>query len=66
MGQGRAARDAVVVEVWGKVRAKVEVEWADHLQQGQAETVFAQAVELPSCTLQDSLVIRRSALNVEQ
>lgn len=44
MEQGRLARDAVVVEVWGEVRAKVGVEWAGHSPQGRAEVVYARNV----------------------
>jgi len=42
MVQGRAAKDAVVVEVWGE--AKGEVEWAGHSPQGRAEIAYARNV----------------------
>jgi len=44
MVQGRAARGAVVVKVWGEVRAKVGVEWAGHSPQGREEIAYAQTV----------------------
>ena len=42
MEQGRAARDVVPAEVWGE--ARVEAEWADHLQQGRVEVAYARNV----------------------
>ncbi len=44
MEQDRPARGAVVVEVWGEVRAKVGAEWAAHLPQGREVIVFARNV----------------------
>ena len=49
MEQGRAARDVVPAEVWGK--AKVEAGWADHLQQGRVEVVYVQNVATRSLML---------------
>jgi hypothetical protein len=48
MEQDRAVRDAVVVEVWGEVEARVEAEWEVHSPQGQAEIVYAQTVAIQS------------------
>jgi len=44
MGQGRAVRGAVPAEVWGEVKAKVEVEWAGHSPQGREEIAYARNV----------------------
>ena len=64
MEQGREARDAAPVEVWGE--AKAEVEWVDHLPQGQAEVVFAPNVATRKCILLDNLVMQKVVLNVVQ
>jgi len=42
MEQDRAARDAVVVEVWGE--AKVEAEWVGRSPQGREEIAYARNV----------------------
>jgi hypothetical protein len=44
MEQDQQAKDLVVAEVWGEVRAKVEVEWAGHSPQGREEIAYARNV----------------------
>jgi len=48
MVQGQAARVPAQAGVWVEVkaRARVEAGWADHLQQGRAETVCAQTAAI--------------------
>ena len=66
MVQDRVAKDQAQDVVWVEARARVEAEWVDHLQQGQVEIVSAQAAELKSLMLPDSLVMQRVVLSVEQ
>lgn len=64
MVQGLAARIPVVAGVWFEAKAKVEVEWVNHLQQYQAEVVSVQTVEKRSLTLLGSLVMQKAVQNV--
>jgi len=68
MVQARQVRDPAQVVEWdeAKVRARVEAEWADRLQQDRAEIVCAQAAEQQLLILQDSHVMQRVVLSVEQ
>jgi len=52
--------------VWDEARARVEAEWADHLQRGRVEVVFAQAAERKSLILPDSLAMQKAVPSVEQ
>jgi len=62
--QGLPAKGQAQDVVWDEARARVEAEWEDHSQQGQAEIVSAQAAELKSLMLPDSLVIKKYVLSV--
>ena len=68
MVQARLVKAPAQDVVWGeaKVRARVEAEWADRLQQGRAEIVSAQAAVRQSLMLRDSLAIKKAVRNVEQ
>jgi len=66
MVQGLPARVPVQAGVWVGARARVEAEWADHLQQGRAEIVYALTVDQRSLMLPDSLVMRKAVQNVVQ
>jgi len=50
--------------VWAELRAKVEVEWEDHLLQVRAELVCAQAAEQRPPILLDSRVIKQAVQSV--
>ena len=50
--------------VWVEARAKVEAEWAGHLQQGRAEVVSVQTAEQRLFMLQGSLAMQKAVLNV--
>ena len=58
------AKDPAQAGVWAKARARVEAEWADHLQQGQAEVVYARTAEQRLLMLPGSLVMQKAVLNV--
>ena len=64
--QGLAARVPVAAGVWAEARAKVKVEWADHLPQGPAEIAYVRTAIIQNRTSPDNLVIKKSALNVER
>ena len=66
MVQGLRAKGPAQAGVWVKDRAKVEAGWAGHLPQGRAEIVSAQAAEQRLLMLQDSLVMQKVVLSVEQ
>jgi len=52
--------------VWDEARARVEVEWADHLQQGRAEIASVRSAEQQLLILQDSHVMQRVVRSVER
>jgi len=54
--------------VWdeAKVRARVEAEWVDRLQQGRAVIASVRNAEQQLLILQDSHVMQRIVLNVER
>jgi len=56
MEQGRAARDAAPVEVWGEARAGVE--WVARLPQGPVEIVYA-----PSAGTRSLILLHSPAIN---
>ena len=58
MEQVLLVRDPAQDVIWDEARARVEAEWADHLQQGRAEIVSVQNVEQRLLILPDSLVMR--------
>jgi hypothetical protein len=62
--QGRAAKDVVVVEVWGEV--KVEVEWEGRSPQDREEIVYAQAVASRYLILLGNHAIKEIVLSVVQ
>jgi len=64
--QGQPVRVPARAGVWAENRARVEAGWADHLRQGRAEIVCAQAVEQRSFMLPDSRAMQKAVLNVEQ
>ena len=64
MEQGRLAPDVVPTEVWVEDKARAEDEWADHLQQGRAEIVYALIVDQRSLILPDNLVIKEIVQSV--
>ena len=66
MVQGPLVKDPAQDVVWDEARAKVEAEWADHLQQGQAEVASVRAAEQWLLMLLDSLVMRKAVLSAEQ
>jgi len=64
MVQGLLVKDRVQDVVWDEARARVEAEWAGHLQQGRAEIVSVQTAEQLPLMLPDSLVMQEAVLNV--
>jgi hypothetical protein len=64
MVQDLQAKVPAQAGVWVEAKARVEAEWADHLQQGRAEVVFVRAVEQRSLILLDSLVMQKVVQNV--
>jgi len=54
--------------VWdeAKVRARVEAEWVDRLQQGRAVIASVRNAEQQLLILQDSHVMQKIVLNVER
>jgi len=64
MVQGLLVKDRVQDVVWDEARARVEAEWAGHLQQGRAEIVSVQTAEQLPFMLPDSLVMQEAVLNV--
>jgi len=66
MVQDLPVRDPAQDVVWAEVRARVEVGWVVHLQQGRAEIVSAQAAEQRLLMLLDSLVIKEAVQSVVQ
>ena len=64
MVQGLPARVPAQAGAWVEVRARVEAEWADHLQQGRAEIVSVRTAEQRLLMLLDSLVMQKVVLSV--
>jgi len=62
--QALPARDPAQDAVWGEAKARVEAEWADHLQQDRAEIASVRTVEQRLLMLQGSLVMQRTARSV--
>ena len=58
MVQGLPVRVPAQAGVWVEVRARVEAEWADHLQQGRAGIACALTVEQQPLMLPDSHVMQ--------
>ncbi len=58
MEQGLRAKVPAQAGVWVEAKAKVEEEWADHLQQGRAVIVHVQTAEQRLLMLPDSLVMQ--------
>jgi len=56
--QGLPARVPAQAGVWVEGKAKVEAEWADHLQQGRAEIVSVRTAEQRLLMLPDSHVMQ--------
>ena len=66
MVQGLRVRVPAQVAVWADVPEVAEAEWADRLQQGQAEIAYVRTAEQRSLILPGSLVMQKAVLNVVQ
>ena len=66
MVQGLVARVPAQAGVWVELKARAEVGWADHLQQGRAEIVSVRTAATRPLMLPGSLVMQKAVLNVVQ
>jgi len=66
MEQGRAAREAVPVEVWGEARDMAEAEWEGRSPQGRAEIAYAPVAGIQSRTSPDNPVTKEIVPSVVQ
>ena len=64
MVQGLQAKGPAQAGVWVEAKAKVEVEWADHLPLDRVEIVSAQVAAIQSLMLQGNLVMQKVVQNV--